>query len=185
LAAKLASRQAKARILSASYDEALRRTRQLLLKAQGYDVISTDRLESTLEQCKLGGFDLFVLGHSIPQEDVGRPNYMNHLRLTNAIAAFSVAAALCLSAPINASADSRSHCQRRVENAREHYRHEIHKHGKHSRQAENAKAKLNAVWDRCWTEAHAWYDPNRHEWRTERDWDRTYDWDRERDRYDH
>jgi CheY-like chemotaxis protein len=68
LAAKLAWRQAKARILSVSYDEALRRTRQLLLKAQGYDVIST-RLESTLEQCKLGGFDLFVLGHSIPEED--------------------------------------------------------------------------------------------------------------------
>jgi hypothetical protein len=41
----------------------------LLLKAQGYDVISTDRLESTLDQCKLGGFDLFVLGHSIPEED--------------------------------------------------------------------------------------------------------------------
>jgi hypothetical protein len=54
LKAKLASRQAKARILSTSYDEALRRTRQLLLKAQGYEVISTDRLESTLEQCKLG-----------------------------------------------------------------------------------------------------------------------------------
>jgi hypothetical protein len=49
LKAKLASRQAKARILSTSYDEALRRTRQLLLKAQGYEVISTDRLESTLE----------------------------------------------------------------------------------------------------------------------------------------
>jgi DNA-binding NtrC family response regulator len=69
LATKLACREAKARILSASYDEALRRTRQLLLKAQGYEVISTDRLESTLEQCKLGGFDLFVLGHSIPEED--------------------------------------------------------------------------------------------------------------------
>src|SRR5215471_16434222 len=64
--------QAKARILSVSYDEALRRTRQLLLEAQGYQLISTDRLESTLEQCKLGGFDLFVLGHSIPQEDKQR-----------------------------------------------------------------------------------------------------------------
>jgi DNA-binding response OmpR family regulator len=69
MAGKLVSRQAKARILSVSYDEALRRTRQLLLKAQGYEVISTDRLESTLEQCKLGGFDLFILGHSIPRED--------------------------------------------------------------------------------------------------------------------
>ena len=39
------------------------------LEEQGYEVVSTDRLESTLEQCKLGGFDLFILGHSIPQED--------------------------------------------------------------------------------------------------------------------
>jgi hypothetical protein len=61
--------QAKARILSPSYDEALRRTRHMLLEAQGYEVISTDRLESTLEQCKLGGFDLFVLGHSTRPED--------------------------------------------------------------------------------------------------------------------
>ena len=61
--------QAKARILSASYYDALRRTRHMLLEEQGYEVVSTDRLESTLEQCKLGGFDLFILGHSIPQED--------------------------------------------------------------------------------------------------------------------
>src|SRR5262249_23951205 len=72
LLGKLAARQPKARVLSVSYDEALRCTRQLLLEAQGYEVISTDRLESTLEQCKLGGFDLFVLGHSIPQEDKQR-----------------------------------------------------------------------------------------------------------------
>ena len=46
-----------------------------------------------------------------------------------------------------------------------------------------SKAKLNAEWDRCYTEAHGWYDPNRREWRNDRDWDRNYDWDRDdRDR---
>jgi DNA-binding NtrC family response regulator len=72
LADKLAARQPKARILSASYDDSLRRTRHILLEAQGYEVISTDRLESSLEQCKLGGFDLFILGHSIPRQDKER-----------------------------------------------------------------------------------------------------------------
>ncbi len=31
----------------------------------------------------------------------------------------------------------------------------------------------------------AWYDPDRQEWRTDRDWNQHYDWDRDRDRYDH
>jgi DNA-binding response OmpR family regulator len=44
----------------------------MLLEAQGYEVVSADRLESSLEQCKQGGFDLFVLGHSIPREDKQR-----------------------------------------------------------------------------------------------------------------
>ncbi|MBV9183924.1 MAG: hypothetical protein JO356_21675 [Acidobacteria bacterium] len=105
---------------------------------------------------------------------------MNHLRLANAIAAFFVAAALCLTVPIKAFADERSSCQRRVENGERHYRHEVHEHGKHSRQAEHAKAKLNATWDRCWTRAHSWYDPYHHEWRTTRDWDQNYDWERDR-----
>jgi hypothetical protein len=105
---------------------------------------------------------------------------MNCLKLSSTIAAVAVGATL-LVGPAKASADERSRCQHRVDKAEQHYRHEAHEHGKHSRQAEEAKAKLNAEWDRCWTEAHSWYDPYRHEWRTDRDWDRNYDWDRDRD----
>jgi hypothetical protein len=67
-----------------------------------------------------------------------------------------------------------------VESAEQHYRHEVHVHDKHSRQAEEAKAKLNELWTHCWQEGHAWYDPYHRQWRTERDWDRNYNWDRER-----
>lgn len=65
LAHKLASRQPKARILSVSYDEVLLATRHLLLEHEGYEVISIMGLAATLEKCKEGKFDLFVLGHSI------------------------------------------------------------------------------------------------------------------------
>lgn len=108
---------------------------------------------------------------------------MNHWKLGNALAALALSAALILATTPSARADRdyRARCQHRVEKARERYRHEAHEHGKHSRQAENARVKLNAEWDRCWNEAHGWYDPNRHEWRTERDWDRNYDWDHDRD----
>ncbi|MBV9342478.1 MAG: hypothetical protein JO159_16525 [Acidobacteria bacterium] len=103
---------------------------------------------------------------------------MSRFQIPSAILACAVATALCLSAPLKASADERSRCQHRVERAGEHYRHEARKHGKHSRSAERAKARLNAEWDHCWREAHGWYDPQRREWRTDRDWDRNYDWDR-------
>lgn len=65
LAHKLACRQPKARILSVSYDEVLLATRHLLLEHEGYQVISVMGLAAALEKCKEGGFDLFVLGHSI------------------------------------------------------------------------------------------------------------------------
>lgn len=65
LANKLASRQPKAKILSVSYDEVLLATRHLLLEHEGYEVISVMGLAAALEKCKQGGFDLFVLGHSI------------------------------------------------------------------------------------------------------------------------
>lgn len=94
-------------------------------------------------------------------------------------ATLALLAALIVSQPIKASADERTRCRSRVEKAEDHYRHEAHEHGKRSRQAERAKAKLNAEWDRCWNSAHAWYDPHRHEWRTDRDWDHNYDWDRD------
>ena len=103
------------------------------------------------------------------------------LKISSTLMALIVGAAMLGIAPSRAAADSRSNCQRRVERAQEHYRHEAHEHGKHSRQAENARAKMNAEWDRCWNEAHAWYDPNRREWRTDRDWNRNYDWDHDRD----
>ena len=71
-----------------------------------------------------------------------------------------------------------------IQKAEDHYRKESHEHGKHSRQANNARAKLNETWDRCWSSTHAWYDPHRHEWRTDRDWDHNYDWDHDRDDHD-
>ena len=110
---------------------------------------------------------------------------MKYLKVTGTIATLTVGVALLFTAPPKASADDdRGRCQHRVEKARDHYRHETQEHGKHSRQAEEAKAKLNQAWDRCWSETHSWYDPDRREWRTDRDWDRNYDWDHDRD-HDH
>jgi DNA-binding response OmpR family regulator len=65
LAQKLAARQPKARILSVSYDEVLLATRHLLLEHEGYAVVSVMGLPAALEKCNEGGFDMFVLGHSI------------------------------------------------------------------------------------------------------------------------
>lgn len=104
---------------------------------------------------------------------------MNGIKIKYALAGLAVSGALLLSQTRVAFADDhgRTRCQQKIEKAEEHYRHEAREHGKHSRQAEEAKAKLNGEWDRCWNETHAWYDPHRHEWRTDRDWDRNYDWD--------
>ncbi len=108
---------------------------------------------------------------------------MDGLKFGTAIFTFVLGVTLMIATTPKASADDgRSRCQHKVEKAEEHFRHEVHEHGKRSHQAEEAKAKLNTEWDRCWTEAHAWYDPHRHEWRTDRDWDRNYDWDRDHDR---
>jgi hypothetical protein len=109
---------------------------------------------------------------------------MDRKKLASTVAVAGLAAGLWMAAPVKASAEDRPGCQRRVEKAQEHFRHEAREHGRHSRQAQNAKAKLNAEWDRCWTESRGWYDPHRHEWRTDRDWDRNYDWDRDRDDHD-
>ena len=109
---------------------------------------------------------------------------MNRFRLSAVLVGLAVGTALLLTPP-KASADARSNCQHRVEKAREHYRHEAREHGRDSAQAQNARARLNAAWDRCYNEVHSWYDPNRHEWRNDRDWDRNYDWDHDRDDRDH
>ncbi|HJT72343.1 MAG TPA: hypothetical protein VJ731_19240 [Terriglobales bacterium] len=108
---------------------------------------------------------------------------MKHVRLGTTLAAFVLGATLTLATSPKAHADdARSKCEKRVDKAHEHYRHEIAEHGRHSQQADDAKAKLESEWDRCYTEAHGWYDPNHREWRTDRDWDRSYDWDHDRDR---
>lgn len=56
-------------ILSVSYDNALLQTGQLLLEARGYSVTSGLGFKESLRHCTEGGFDLFILGHSIPQPD--------------------------------------------------------------------------------------------------------------------
>jgi CheY-like chemotaxis protein len=56
-----------ARILSVSYDEELLYTRRLLLESRGYSVTSALELKESLYWCKQGGFDIFILGHSIPE----------------------------------------------------------------------------------------------------------------------
>lgn len=69
LAEKLAARQPKARILSVSYDQTLLRMRQMILENEGYAVVSAQGFASGSEHCQQAGFDVFVLGHSIPHEE--------------------------------------------------------------------------------------------------------------------
>lgn len=58
-----------AKILSVSYDEPLLRTRHMLLQHSGYDTVSSFGFMASLQHCKQGHFDLFILGHSIPHAD--------------------------------------------------------------------------------------------------------------------
>ncbi len=58
-----------AAILSVSYDHSLLRTRQLMLEGRGYRVTSAYGFCEAKMHCGAGGFDLFILGHSIPHED--------------------------------------------------------------------------------------------------------------------
>jgi DNA-binding response OmpR family regulator len=69
IAERLAARQQRARILSLSYDEMLLRMRHMILESAGYAVVSAHGLVSGLEHCRDGGFDAFILGHSIPKAD--------------------------------------------------------------------------------------------------------------------
>jgi DNA-binding response OmpR family regulator len=57
------------RILSVSYDEMLLKTRADLLEHEGYEVVSVQGFIASLEECKHDGFDLFILGHSIPHKE--------------------------------------------------------------------------------------------------------------------
>lgn len=56
-------------ILSVSYDETLLTTRALLLEGAGYRVTSALCFADARSACLRGGFDLFVLGHSVRHED--------------------------------------------------------------------------------------------------------------------
>ena len=56
-------------ILSVSYNEPLLRTRELLLRREGYLVTSALGFTDAVAACKAGNFDLFVIGHSIPDND--------------------------------------------------------------------------------------------------------------------
>src|ERR1041385_8123412 len=57
------------RILSVSYDDILLATREMLLEQQGYDVTSALGFTDAVEQCQKSHYDLFILGHSIPDKD--------------------------------------------------------------------------------------------------------------------
>ena len=111
---------------------------------------------------------------------------MNQARFLS-IGGLAVALLFLVGVPSRAAAEEHPRCQQRVEKAQDHYRHEVREHGRRSHQAEEAREHLRNAWDRCWSEEHGWYDPQAHEWRTDRDWDRNYDWDRDdRDRdHDH
>ena len=56
-------------ILSVSYNEPLLRTREMLLVREGYLVTSALGFTESAEHCRDGSFDLFILGHSIPDKD--------------------------------------------------------------------------------------------------------------------
>ena len=55
-------------ILSISYDESLMRTREWILKAEGYHVTSALGLDEAFEHCHKGSYDLAIIGHSIPKQ---------------------------------------------------------------------------------------------------------------------
>ena len=57
------------RILSVSYDTSLLATRQMLLEQKGYTVTSALGFTKAMDLCQQSHFDLFILGHSIPNSD--------------------------------------------------------------------------------------------------------------------
>jgi len=56
-------------ILSVSYDLTLLNTRQLMLEACGYTVTSAEGYVEAIRRCRAGGYDLLIIGHSIPHAD--------------------------------------------------------------------------------------------------------------------
>jgi DNA-binding response OmpR family regulator len=47
----------------------LLKTRSMLLKGEGYRVVSATGFEQAVTKCKIGAFDLLILGHTVPAED--------------------------------------------------------------------------------------------------------------------
>jgi DNA-binding NtrC family response regulator len=56
-------------ILSVSYDRSLLVTRQMLLESRGCTVTSALGFTQAISHCRDCAFDLFILGHSIPETD--------------------------------------------------------------------------------------------------------------------
>lgn len=56
-------------ILLVSYDLALLNTRQFLLESHGYTVTSAADFPEALQRCKGIGYDLLIIGHSVPVTD--------------------------------------------------------------------------------------------------------------------
>jgi DNA-binding response OmpR family regulator len=59
-----------ARILSISYSPSLLQTRELLLEQMGHTVVSAEGCVTATEICETDqGFDLIILGHTVPHKD--------------------------------------------------------------------------------------------------------------------
>jgi len=56
-------------ILSVSYGAILLSTRQMLLESRGYTVTSAGGYIEALRKCRAAGYDLLIMGHSIPHDD--------------------------------------------------------------------------------------------------------------------
>ena len=57
------------RILSTSYNDTLLRAREWILEREGYDVFSAMGFDEAREACSQAGFQLLIMGHSIPKAD--------------------------------------------------------------------------------------------------------------------
>ena len=72
-------------ILSISYDESLLQTREWILKAAGFEVTSAHGFTAASEHCRDSGFDLVIIGHSLPSRDssalIAQIKSHNHTRV--------------------------------------------------------------------------------------------------------
>src|SRR5689334_8685916 len=57
------------RILNISYDASLLKTREELLKREGFEVVSMVGYAAAVEAAKSSQYDLAIIGHSIPLEE--------------------------------------------------------------------------------------------------------------------